>query len=315
MLLHNFKDEFYQVIKKTSEEFGLSELYIEKDYFVSLFLKTLIHMNIEKNIVFKGGTSLSKCYDVIDRFSEDIDLTLKHTHNHAAMSQRKKLKNLIKQTINKLNFKLLNEEETRSRRDYNAYNVQYNKFYKGDDSIVPHIIVETIVSYNPYPTELREVNNYITKYLNNLGAYALLEKYDLQPFVMYVQTIERTFIDKLFAICDYYIDKLDSRNSRHLYDIHMIWSSGMIDNGIVLNIIDDVISDRQLNGVKNFSCMPGENPKQIIEEIIENDFYLKDYNSITALLIHKQVNYKECLESLKEILKLNIIPQFIKNYK
>ncbi len=60
-----------------SEYFNVAPALIEKDYYVTLILKCL---NQEiPGLLFKGGTSLSKCYKLIDRFSEDIDLTLDGT--------------------------------------------------------------------------------------------------------------------------------------------------------------------------------------------------------------------------------------------
>ncbi|HNZ50093.1 MAG TPA: nucleotidyl transferase AbiEii/AbiGii toxin family protein [Bacilli bacterium] len=68
MQLHNHKEIFETIIKTVAEEYGLSEFQVEKDYFVSLFLKELTKLKSNIQVVFKGGTSLSKCYDVIDSF-------------------------------------------------------------------------------------------------------------------------------------------------------------------------------------------------------------------------------------------------------
>ena len=57
----------------TSQKLEVSEDIVEKDYYVTLILKKL--SEIEYPVVFKGGTSLSKVFGVIDRFSEDIDIT------------------------------------------------------------------------------------------------------------------------------------------------------------------------------------------------------------------------------------------------
>lgn len=77
MRLHENRNEFKQIVQTVAEEFGLGTFQVEKDYYVSLFLKELQKLDSNIQIVFKGGTSLSKCYDVIDRFSEDIDLAVK----------------------------------------------------------------------------------------------------------------------------------------------------------------------------------------------------------------------------------------------
>ena len=70
-MLHNDRELFEQLILRTSESLGIKAEIIEKYYYVTLFLKELVSVSPE--IIFKGGTSLSKCYHLIDRFSEDID--------------------------------------------------------------------------------------------------------------------------------------------------------------------------------------------------------------------------------------------------
>lgn len=75
MHLHTNKKDFKELIIATASNTpGLQNHQIEKDYHVSLFLKELAKLDNNVEIVFKGETSLSKCYDVIARFSEDIDL-------------------------------------------------------------------------------------------------------------------------------------------------------------------------------------------------------------------------------------------------
>lgn len=71
MFLHNDKELFQEVIVTAAEDLGLVVRIVEKDYYVTMILKKLSIWCPE--CVFKGGTSLSKCHHVIDRFSEDID--------------------------------------------------------------------------------------------------------------------------------------------------------------------------------------------------------------------------------------------------
>ena len=66
-MLHNNKDLFEQTILRVSEDTGIEASIIEKDYYVTLFLKRIVEQQPE--IIFKGGTSLSKCYKLINRFS------------------------------------------------------------------------------------------------------------------------------------------------------------------------------------------------------------------------------------------------------
>ena len=115
-MLHNDKDNFEQVILKVSSETGIEPAIIEKDYYVTLFLKRLVEL--QPNIIFKGGTSLSKCYKIINRFSEDIDLNIE-TMNKPTEGQRKKLKENIVSIIDEFGFVLENIENVKSRRNYN----------------------------------------------------------------------------------------------------------------------------------------------------------------------------------------------------
>ncbi len=69
---------------------GLVVPIVEKDYYVTMILKNLVMKCPE--CVFKGGTSLSKCHHVIDRFSEDIDITFL---NNLTQGMRRGLKNNV----------------------------------------------------------------------------------------------------------------------------------------------------------------------------------------------------------------------------
>ena len=88
MYLHKENRELFRdAILLTSQRLEVSEDIVEKDYYVTLILKKL--SLIEYPVVFKGGTSLSKAFQVIDRFSEDIYITFTE---HLGEARRKKLK-------------------------------------------------------------------------------------------------------------------------------------------------------------------------------------------------------------------------------
>lgn len=76
MNLHTHPDEFHELIAIVAKEKHISESAVERDYYIVMMLKALADSPYAEQCVFKGGTSLSKCYPgSIDRFSEDIDLT------------------------------------------------------------------------------------------------------------------------------------------------------------------------------------------------------------------------------------------------
>lgn len=90
MYLHENRALFKDTIEQVSEEIGYAPSVIEKDYYVTMILKLLSEQL--NNCVFKGGTSLSKGFHAINRFSEDIDITF---DEHIGESRRKKLKNVV----------------------------------------------------------------------------------------------------------------------------------------------------------------------------------------------------------------------------
>lgn len=97
MVLHKDLENFKALIFLTAKDMGILEFYIEKDYWVTYILKKLSSSSFKNDVVFKGGTSLSKGYNAINRFSEDIDLQL--INSSLGDNQKKKLLKNIEETI------------------------------------------------------------------------------------------------------------------------------------------------------------------------------------------------------------------------
>lgn len=121
MYLHEDRELFYDVIVSTALGLGVQQDIVEKDYYVTIILKELSKRC--PDCVFKGGTSLSKCHHVLDRFSEDIDIAFT---DKLTGSERKRLKNEIILGISEdLSIPISNWKEAKSRRDYNCYTFSY----------------------------------------------------------------------------------------------------------------------------------------------------------------------------------------------
>ena len=113
MYLHENKETFLNVLETVSKVSGIQADLVEKDYYVSLILKEIAASS--DKAVFKGGTSLSKALKVINRFSEDIDISFSE---HIGASRRKKLKyNIIAPIADKLGLVITNFDKTQSDRD------------------------------------------------------------------------------------------------------------------------------------------------------------------------------------------------------
>ena len=135
MFLHDNKELFEEVIFNTADFYKLPIAIIEKDYYVTLVLKEIATRN--PDIVFKGGTSLSKCYKIIDRFSEDIDLNIMGD-TKPGESKRRNLKAHIVDAIEYCKLTLTEPESIRSRRDFNKYVIDYPRNGANCENILIH---------------------------------------------------------------------------------------------------------------------------------------------------------------------------------
>lgn len=151
MYLHKENRELFRdAILLASQKLEVSEDIIEKDYYVTLILKKL--SSIEYPVVFKGGTSLSKAFQIIDRFSEDIDITFTE---HLGEARRKKLKyNILKPIADELGLVIGNFDSVESDKNLNHYDFYYDSVV-GDrvsNAIPPYVKLETSLMSYAFPT-------------------------------------------------------------------------------------------------------------------------------------------------------------------
>lgn len=76
MFLKLPENEKILIINQMHDETGLQQVIIEKDLWVTAVLRALFALPYAENLSFKGGTSLSKCWNLIERFSEDVDIAI-----------------------------------------------------------------------------------------------------------------------------------------------------------------------------------------------------------------------------------------------
>ena len=181
MNLHLKKENFNKLITLCSDYFNIPNAFIEKDYYITYFLNELL--KIDDNYIFKGGTCLFKAYKIIDRFSEDIDLS--YPINLLTVGRRKHIKQDILNVGNKIG-KIKNLEETRSRRSFNRYIFEYNKNFI-DNILKQNLIVEAAFQSDSYPTEENYIESLITSYLKNKGQFEAIKLFDIECFKLKTQ--------------------------------------------------------------------------------------------------------------------------------
>ena len=205
------------------------------------------------------------------------------------------------EVCDELGFILSNREfvEQHSYGNYNVYNVEYPVLFPSND-VKPFLKVEMVFIQKAYPDEMKSADSYIGSWLMNTGNSEAAAKFELLPYPIRVQTLERTLVGKVFAVCDYYLRNETERNSRHIYDISRILTKIKLDDRLK-PLIASVREDRKPNKTC-VSAQDGVNVPALLQEIIDKDFFKKDYNDSTEKLLIKPVYYNEALKSLREII-------------
>ncbi len=251
-----------------------------------MFLLELSKQNFP--FVFKGGTSLSKVYNLIDRFSEDIDLSV---NRKLTESEKKTSKQIIINVASQLGLTLENPERIKSRYEYNMYIFTYNSLF----SEVPmQIIIETSYYQAVYPVEEREVTSYVGHFCKERDITLPIE-FAALSFMMNVQSLERTFIDKVFAICDYRIQNMRDRDSRHLYDICKLINNVEFNNNF--DELVDVVRDDRMLSKNNPSANLNYNIPQMLQQIIDSRFFESDYKNVTHKLLYEDMDYDYAVDN------------------
>jgi predicted nucleotidyltransferase component of viral defense system len=293
--LHHDKATLIELLEATSDSTGIDPSYIYKDYFVCMALKEIVEAN--PTFVFKGGTALSKCYGIIDRFSEDVDLgldTAKPTEG-----QRKKTKTAVLAAMDKLGLEISNLENTRSRREFNQYKVPLPEIVTG---ISPDsLIVETGLMTPTEPSQGGRVISFIGELLLAEDRLDALEKYELNQFDVEVVSLERTFVDKTFAIADYYLNgDIPERQSRHVYDLYKLEEVITFDEDLS-ELLKRVRSQRESNH-KCTSASPDIVLPDVLQEVFDKQVYRYDYETITLPLFYDNLDYDSAASAIPKII-------------
>ncbi len=281
-----YQAEWKEIIETVARELGRSEQMVEKDTIQSMFLYELAKSELP--FVFKGGTSLSKTYNLIDRFSEDIDLSM---NRRPTQSERVKSKELIIDITENLGLVLSNPEDIKSRYDYNKYVFKYESLF----SVIPlEIIIETSYYQSVYPVDKHVVGSFVGRFCldRNIILPVLFEAAEV---MMNVQSVERTFVDKVFAVCDYKIQNMQDRDSRHLYDICKLLRE--VELNEELDKLIDMVRDDRMQSKNNPSAQLDYYIPDMLKEIIRSRFYESDYKNVTQKLLYEDISYDYAIEN------------------
>ncbi len=226
MNLHEDDEAFAELVAVTAETIGLPQVYVEKDYWVTKALKNLSESKHVGEVVFKGGTSLSKAYRLIDRFSEDIDLAV--LAGGKGDSARKKLLKSVETTASEGLICVKDDARESKGSKFRKTVYQYPRSIEGGDfgQASPELLIEVNTFTNPEPFETRELQTFIAEVLTEKGETDLIAQYVLEGFPVNVLSVRRTLVEKMLGVIkDSYHEDPVARMSvriRHIYDVCLI---------------------------------------------------------------------------------------------
>lgn len=239
------------IIQQTSIETNLTPTAVEKDFWVMIALNAIYKTQYAPHLVFKGGTSLSKAWNLIQRFSEDIDLALDREYlgfpgeldRKSVTSLRKavcelvinQFKNALEKSLSEMGvtgFELDHVEFERSDTDPVAIELRYETLTEKSDYVKPQVLIEISARSLRDPFELRSMRSHISEfYPKQLFSDKEIEIPTVLP--------KRTFLEKMFLLHEEFQKPKDQvirnyRMTRHLYDL-----GKMIDSGHGNEAIED----------------------------------------------------------------------------
>jgi len=222
--------DFEQAILRAAEHFkarGLRPAIIEKDYYVTEALRELA-VAAGEHLIFKGGTSLSKGWGLIDRFSEDIDLFLDPQSFDPPLGAKRVDRKLgdLRDAVARVPSLTHDALESRSfkakgRSDY----FEYPQLFAATGDVRNRVLLEAGIASGRQPTEQRHLSSYLAQFLAETGTS--LGAADEQSFPMELLHFRRTFVEKLFAIHGK-VEKLKRKGTplgsyaRHYYDLYQL---------------------------------------------------------------------------------------------
>jgi predicted nucleotidyltransferase component of viral defense system len=313
------EQEQFEIINETSAQLGFSDVVIEKDWWVCMVLRAVFQSKFDKHIVFKGGTSLSKAYAVIERFSEDVDLIIDyHFLGFVDLKSKSQIKKLRKDSgnfvigdfrvelIEQLKILGIPEEmfsiEFDSKIDDTSDPNTLELYYKSETHIQKKVIIEMGARALSEPSEKREISSYIDQNFKD-NAFVFPE------FEVEVTIPTKTFLEKVFLLHEEFSKPIEKirhlKLSRHLYDLDRLMNSeygekAIADKDLFKNIAEFRALMNNVGGISfenhkrdQLSIIP---PDEVID-LWEMDYKLMQEN----MIVGESLPFSDLIEKLKSI--------------
>jgi hypothetical protein len=226
MRLHLNKALFRDAVRFTAQQMDIQPIFVEKDYWVTFALHTIFNHPIGSDTVFKGGTALSKCYKLIDRFSEDIDLVVLRREGESNNQLTEKIKTIgkvISTVLTEIQIEGVTHKMGMNRKTAHSY----QKEFQGEYGQVRDVIVveATWLGYHE-PYAKKELISLVGEMMRNNGQETIAVEYGLQPFDVQVLEPIRTLCEKIMSLVRFSYGENPmadlKQKIRHTYDLHQL---------------------------------------------------------------------------------------------
>lgn len=310
---------------KMAYQVGLPAQVLEKDFWVTAILQAVFSLPIAEHLVFKGGTSLSKGWKLIERFSEDIDLAvnpviLDISEHDLTKRQIKKLrKKSSLYVLEKLTPMIRGKLEQQRLSDFITVNPQPNG--EGDNTypeprqvyihyktvfedtlsyLRPDIVLEISARSLLEPTKGISVRSEISEYL------------PIEPIsdsVIHTAIPEKTFLEKVFLLHELFSvstnDIIAARKSRHLYDLYMMMNTDFAKRAIKNDDLwESIRHHREIyTSVRGVDYTP--DVRRYIQLVPRKEIFemwKADYDAMKESMIYgRKPSFEELLKAMSEL--------------
>ncbi len=281
------------LFQQTADFYGISlPALVEKDYYVVELLKSIHNINLEHyNLIFTGGTCLTKAHISTNRLSEDIDFKISANKSilNSSRAQRKKIKKniyeQIKQKINSLsNFEIVNKF-ARNEYGLQLFEIRYPSQFSIPDFIRPYIKLELFESIQFKNSVNCSVKSLVTQASNNKPE---INEINCSPISVIAAEKIVSLLRRTAAEIRGIDKNPDATLVRHAYDLYVIFKQLEIKNE-ALNLIPQIIkNDIEQFGNKDlyFEDNPILEMKTALKYIIENNIFASRYTMFLNPLVY-----------------------------
>ncbi|AMS25940.1 hypothetical protein AEM51_01850 [Bacteroidetes bacterium UKL13-3] len=311
MQLHLDETNFKKIVGNASAYLKIQQAFVEKDYWITLVLSRLAKSKYVDESVFKGGTSLSKGYNLIERFSEDVDIAIINDKGKTGNEIKTIIRTIEKEITSDLK-ELQMDGVTSKGSKFRKSVFEYVSTEKGNAN--NKLIVEINLFANPFPYQRLTIQSMVFDFLMQTSNEKYIEQYNLQSLEVNVLSKEQTLLEKMvslirFSFKENTVESI-SEKIRHFYDLYYLMKNNECAEFVASDPFKKQFHTILQHDREMFEEPIGWQTKAISESPLVNDFInvwqqLKEkYQTELSALAYRPIpDEKDVAKCFEELLK------------